>query len=338
MHFRYSVKYKTQSLFNTFAVIILLAQINLVTPVFAQVNTNISQNNRIKNELDELREKGFVFLQSGNWQEAHSIFEQVLAKAPNDYLSFYGNGLALFNLRRITEADENIQKAIDFLSKNKSNDKLLADSLVLSAVISATQKKNDAAIEKLLKAVKLAPNNFDANLSLGRAYFGNSDVANAVKYFRQATIIQPNNLQPRFFLATALEREGNLPEALKEYRAVVKINEDYAEGNLGLGVLLINTEGEKSVEGLKALQKAISLNGNLYEARITLGKTLIKLDRAEEAVEHLKKAAELAPKNPEPHFQLAITYRKLGKKTEAASEAQIVKKIHEARRGVSENQ
>jgi tetratricopeptide (TPR) repeat protein len=332
------VKYKTYSFFSIFAVVILLAQASLVTNVFSQVNTNVLQNNQLKNDSDELRQKGFSFLQSGNWQEANSTFEQILAKAPNDYVALYGSGLALFNLRRITKADENIQKAIDFLSKNKSNDKLLADSLVLSAVISATQNKNDAAIEKLLKAVKIAPNNFDANLSLGRAYFGNSDIVNAVKFFRKSAIIQPNNLQARFFLATALERGGNLPEALKEYRAVVKINENYAEGNLGLGVLLINIEGENSVEGLKALQKAISLNGNLYEARITLGKTLVKLDRAKEAVEHLKKAAELAPKNPEPHYQLAIAYRKLGKKTEAANEAQIVKTIHEARRGVSGNQ
>lgn len=332
------MKLKADSFFSILAVIFLWSQTVLLTTVIAQVNTNISPNNSAKNDLDELRQQGFGFLQSGNWQSANSIFERLLAKASTDYLALYGNSLALFNLQRISEADENIQKIIDFLSKNKINDKLLADSLVLSGVISATQNKNEAAIEKLLKAVKLVPNHFDANLSLGRAYFGNGDMTNAVKFFRQATIIQPNNLQTRFFLATTLERAGNLSEALKEYRAVVKINENYADGNLGLGVLLINMEGANSVEGLKFLQKAISLNGNLYEARITLGKSLIKSDRSDEAVEHLKKAAELAPNNPEPHYQLAIAYRKLGKKTEAAEEMQIVKRINESRRGVVENQ
>lgn len=309
--------------------------------VFAQVKTTISKNqtqtNSAQNDLDQLRQKGFAFLHNGNWQQANSVFEQILAESPNDYISLYGNGLALFNLRRVPEANENVERAIDVLSKNDQNNRVLADSLVLSAVISATQNENSQAIEKLNKAVAIAPENFDANLSLGRAYFGNGDFANAVKFFEQAARIKPDNLQAKFFLATTLERAGNLEQALEQYRAVVKLDENYAEGNLGLGVLLINLKGNKSAEGLKALQKAIRLNGNLYEARLTLGKTLIKLNRSEEAIEHLKKASELAPNNPEPHFQLSLAYRKTGKRAEAAAEAEIVKKIHETRRGVSDN-
>lgn len=311
-------------------------------PLYAQINTNVSrsqtQNKPTGNDLDGLRQKGFGFLKTGNWEQANAVFERILAETPNDYLSLYGSGLALFNLRRVSEADANVRRAIDILSGNNANDAVLADSLVLSAVISATQNKNGAAIEKLEKAVKLAPENFDANFSLGRAYFGNGDFVNSAKFFARSAEIQPKNLQAKFFLATTLERAGNLQEALKQYRAVVKLDENYAEGNLGLGVLLINLEGDKSAEGLKALQKAISINGNLYEARLALGKTLVKLNRSEEAVEHLKKAAELVPNNPEPHYQLALAYRKIGKKAEAEAETEIVKKIHETRRGVSDNQ
>ncbi len=306
--------------------------------VFSQTSGNLLQKQTVQNEIELLRQKGFDRLKIGEWNQANEIFESLLQKLPGDYLALYGNGLALFNLRRIIEADENISKAIRFLSEKRVNENLLADSLVLSAVISAALNKNDEAIEKLNRAVKIAPVNFDANFSLGRAYFGNREFANAAKYFKISTVIQPNHLQAKFFLATALERSGNLQEALNEYRAVVKQNENYADGNAGLGVLLINLEGENSVEGLNALQKAVKLNGNLYEARVTLGKTLLRLNRLDEALENLKKAAELAPENPEPHFQLSIAYRKVGKKAEAAAETEIVKKIHAARRGVTENE
>ncbi|NJM54247.1 MAG: tetratricopeptide repeat protein, partial [Blastocatellia bacterium] len=117
-----------------------------------------------------------------------------------------------------------------------------------------------------------------------------------------------------------------------------ELSPNNADGNLGLGVLLIKTEGDKSAKGLAALQKAVSLNPNLYEAQITLGKTLIRLNRASESIEPLQKAAKLAPNNPEPHFQLAIAYRKLGKKAEAEAENAIVKKIHESRRGTQKPQ
>lgn len=303
--------------------------------VSAQVNKNVSQK-QIQKDLNLLRQKGFGFLQRKNWSEANIIFEQALAKFPNDYVSLYGNGLALFNLRQIKKADENLIKAIDVITKDQTaNQRILVDSYVLSAVISATQKQNSVAIEKLLKAVKIAPKHFDANLTLGRAYFGNGDIANAVKYFQEAVKIKPSNLQARFFLATSLERIGSLQVALEQYREVVKINSNYAEGNLGLGVLLINLEGTDSVEGLNALKKAVELKGNLYEARLTLGKTLVKLNRSAEAIEHLQKAVELAPNNPEPHYQLALAYRKSGKKAEAAEQMKIVKSIHAARRGVS---
>ncbi|MEO6590402.1 MAG: tetratricopeptide repeat protein [Pyrinomonadaceae bacterium] len=305
--------------------------------VFAQTRGKLLQKQTVQNEIELLRQKGFDRLKTGEWNQANEIFESLIIKLPDDYLALYGNGLALFNLRRIAEADKNISKAVGLLSEKRINENLLADSLVLSALILAAQNKNDEAIEKLNRAVKIAPVNFDANFSLARAYFGNREFADAAKYFKISTTLHPDHLQAKFFLATALERSGNLQEALSEYRAVVKQNENYADGNAGLGVLLINLEGEKSVEGLNALQKAVTLNGNLYEARVTLGKTLLRLNRLNEALENLKKAAELAPENPEPHFQLSIAYRKLGKKAETAAETEIVKKIHAARRGVTEN-
>jgi len=282
--------------------------------------------------LETVRKRGFAYLQTGNWESAQTQFQIALAMNPKDTLSIYGNSLALFNLRKYSEAAHNLQLAVEILSERRENNQLLADSLVLSAVISAVQKENALAIEKLEKAIKLIPNHFDANFSLGRAYFGNGEIDKSVNSFRQAVLIKPRDVRSRFFLATALERAENIPEALEEYRKVLELEPNSADGNLGLGVLLIKTEGDRSDEGLRALQQAVAINPNLYEAQITLGKTLVRLNRAAEAIEHLQKGAELAPDNPEPHFQLAIAYRKLGKKAEAEAENAIVKKIHEIRR------
>lgn len=289
-----------------------------------------------KQNLEDIRKQGFAYVSSGSWEPAQTTFENALAISPTDTLSIYGSSLALFNLKRYTEAATQLDIAIEILSKSKENNLLLADSLVLSAIISAVQNESAAAISKLESATKLAPKHFDANFSLGRAYFGNGEISRAIRSFEQAVAVQPSNPQARFFLATALERDGNVALALAEYRKVLQISPTNADGNLGLGVLLIKTEGDQSVEGLNALQKAVSLNGNLYEAQIVLGKTLIRLNRAGEAIVHLQKAAGLAPNNPEPHFQLALAFRKLGRKTEAETESDIVKKIHELRRGVAD--
>jgi Flp pilus assembly protein TadD len=326
-----------------FGIVLICLQFIFLSTSFAQtkksskriIKKTFQTDNLKQQNLDEIRKKGFAFLQTGDWESASLTFENALNIAPKDSLSLYGKSLALFNLKQFPEAEARLADVFEVLSKTKENNQILADSMVLSAVISAVQNKNSLAIEMLEKAVKIVPTHFDANFSLGRAYFGNGEIEKSVTAFRRAVSIQPSNIKARFFLATALERAENQSDALKEYRVILQLNSNNAEGNLGLGVLLLKIEGDKSVEGLNALQKAIALNNNLYEGQIVLGKTLVRLNRATEAIEHLQKAAELAPNNPEPHFQLAIAYRKLGKKAEADAETEIVKKIHESRRGVS---
>ena len=285
--------------------------------------------------LDEIRKTGFAYLQSENWEYARTVFEKTLAIDPDDALSLYGESVALFNLKQIPDAESKLDELLKvLLASSKENYHLLADSLVLSAVISAVQNKNSLAIDKLEKAVKLVPAHFDANFSLGRAYFGNGDLEKSVSAFRRAVSIQPDHLKARFFLATALEREGNSTDALKEYRAILKLDPQNAEGSLGLGALLLKVEGDTSSEGLRALERAAILDDKLYEAQVTLGKTLVRLNRMTQAIEHLKKAVELAPNNPEPHFQLSIAFRKMKRKSDADAEAEIVKIIHEHHRGI----
>jgi tetratricopeptide (TPR) repeat protein len=289
----------------------------------------------ISDDLDELQKQAFAYLQSGNWEKANEIFAKILLVEPRSALTLYGNAIALFNLKIIDAADTNLETAIEVLEKTNANNSLLADSLVLSAIISAVKNDNLAAVTKLQNAVKIVPNHFDANFSLGRAYFGNNDLNNALIYFRKAVEIEPKSIKAHFFLATTAERAGSSDDALKEYRGILELNPNSVDGNLGLGVLLIKIQGEKSIEGLTALQKAVSLNQNQYESRVALGKVLISLNRAVEAIEHLQRATELESENPEPYYQLARAYKKIGKKVEAENILQKVKMIHQTRRGVT---
>lgn len=305
----------------------------LVCLQFALAQSVAAQNGR--GDLENLRKRGFDYIKSGEWESANATFEDALALAPKDPLSLYGSALALFNLKRATDAEGRLELLFSTVSSTINTNQLLADALVLSAIISAVQNNNLLAIEKLERAIKLVPAHFDANLSLGRAWFESGEIDKSVAAFRRAVELQPDHLKARFFLATALERKGDSAAALKEYREILRRDPGHAEGNLGIGALLLKTEGDNSAEGISALLKSVARNDRLYEAHVLLGKTFVRLNRSAEAVDHLKKAAALAPNNPEPHFQLAIAYRKLGKKAEADVETEIVKKIHEGRRSVA---
>ncbi len=284
--------------------------------------------------LEAIRNTGFSHLKDGKWDAARDAFERALSIRPGDNQSLYGSALALFNLRQIPEADARLDAVLAAVRSGKDTNQLLADSLVLSAIISAVRKKGSEAIGKLQKASQLVPTHFDAHFALGRACFENGDIEQAASAFARAVNIRPDHFRARFFLATALERTGRSNEALKEYREILRQDKNNAEGNLGFGILLLKTEGVRSLEGLSALRHAVALDDKTYEGQTELGKTLIQLGRANESIVHLEKAAALQPDNPEPHFQLAIAYRKLGRKSDADAETIIVKRIHERRRGV----
>ncbi|NNE97729.1 MAG: tetratricopeptide repeat protein, partial [Pyrinomonadaceae bacterium] len=230
---------------------------------------------------DEIRAKAFEELRKGNWAGAKELFEKVLASSADDVLSLYGNSVATFNLRDIKTAQTTVEKAIKLLSASGENSRLLADCYVLAAVIFANQKDNERAIETLSKAIRLHPDHYDANISLARAYFGNSDLENAALFFRKAVTLRPTDLRARFFLATTQERLGNSKKALKEYREILRLDQNSLQGNLGLGVLLLKEDGSTSAEGIEALEKVIAVRSDVYEARITLGKTYVRLKKYE---------------------------------------------------------
>ena len=296
-------------------------------------------------KITAARDTGFRLLAAARYEDAWSIFGAIVEVAPHDGRALYGGALALFNLRRIEQAERLARAAlastggasrVDAAASAGPNvwaSRDASDALVLLGVILAVKGDGAGALKAVEDAVALAPDSFDAQFALGRARYGAGDPAGAAAAFRAAVALRSNDAQARFFLATALEGASDYNAALAAYRELLSVRPESAEGHLGLGALLIKIGGEKTDEGIKELARAIALNGDLYEARITLGRALLRTGRAAQAVEHLERAAALAPNNPETHYQLAQAYRRLGRRAEAERENEIVKEIHSGRRG-----
>jgi Flp pilus assembly protein TadD len=284
----------------------------------------------------EARAVGFELIRAARFEEADALFGALALRRPNDAASLYGAALAAFNTRRAAEAEPLARRAAEALAGGGAKEGA-ADALVLLAVVLAARGDDAGALKAARQAAALAPQNFDAQFTLGRALYGAGDSAGAARAFRAAVALKPVDARAIFFLATTLERAGDDAEALAAYRELARLRPNDAEGHLGLGVLLVKKGGASVEGGLSELVRALEINPNLYEARVTLGRALVARGRAAEAVEHLKRAAALAPDNPEPHYQLSLAYRRLGRKEDAAAESAIVRRIHESRRNVNVN-
>jgi tetratricopeptide (TPR) repeat protein len=295
-------------------------------------------------KIARARDFGYGLLAASRYVDAWAIFKAILDVSPQDGRAMYGGALALFNLQQVAEAERLARAAVE--SARMASQATLtnqgsiseakhraSDALVLLGVILAVKGDGASALKAVEQAVSFAPDSFDAQFALGRARFGAGDPSGAALAFRAAVALKADDAKSRFFLATALEGAGDYAAALSAYRELLAIRPESADGHLGLGALLVKLGGERTDEGIRELLRAVNLNGDLYEARITLGRALLRKGQAQESVEHLQRAAALAPRNPEPHYQLALAYRRLGKTAEAARENAIVKEIHAARRG-----
>ena len=290
------------------------------------------------------RSVAFNLLAASRYGDAWSIFTALIDRGPADQQSHYGGALALFNLGRIAQAEQLVRTAIELAGSSSAAlppgtgerdiaaNKRAADSLVLLGVILAVKGDNGGALKSVKRAVQLAPESFDAQFALGRALYGAGDIVNAVNAFREAIALRPDDLNSRFFLATTLEVAGDYDHARTAYLELVALSPQSAAGHLGLGVLLAKLGPDNAEECIRELVKATALDGNLYEARVTLGRTLIRVGRSAEALLHLTRAVEIAPNNPEPHYQLSLAYRRLGRNDKAAQESAVVRRIHESRR------
>jgi len=288
--------------------------------------------------LAQALEMGGALLRQSRFAEAAELFDLLAQKQPGDFAVVYGQALATFNLGRVAESEPIARKAVELAEAGAGAPRVnrsfpsAADALVLLSVVLAVRGDDAGALKVVERAVRLAPDNFDAQLALGRQRFGMGDDVGAARAFRAAIGLMPSNGAALFYLATALDHSGDATGAQTTFAELIKRQPKMAEGHLGLGVLLLKRSSTRMEEGIKELQLALQIDPNLYEARVTLGRALILMGRSDEALEHLRRAAELAPDNPEPHYQLSLAYRRLGNKDQSAAELAIVKRIHNGRR------
>ena len=150
------------------------------------------------------------------------------------------------------------------------------------------------------------------------------DYATAEKSLQAAVAKDPKNFRAWYdlgFLYNATDRQSL---AIDAYRKSITANPQVFESNLNLGLLL---ENKGDPEAAKYLAAAISLKPasqpgrNLSQAYLSLGHVLQKT-QPDEALKAYQKAAELQPKDPQPHLEAAILLEQQKNTTAASQEFQ----------------
>jgi Flp pilus assembly protein TadD len=138
------------------------------------------------------------------------------------------------------------------------------------------------------------------------------DFAAAEPLLKKALEKDPNNYQAWFDLGFVLNGLTRTEESISAYRKSVAAKPDVFESNLNLGLMLARSSNPEAEEFLRAAT-ALTPTNHVEEGRARAWLALAHLaenKKPEEALQDYSKAAELIPKDSEPHLFAGALYER----------------------------
>ena len=125
--------------------------------------------------------------------------------------------------------------------------------------------------------------------------------------------------------AVELQESNQVSEAKRAYEKVLSLNPEHAGANLGLGMLEVRKYPLRAVARYK---RAIATDPGQADYHAWLAYAYFnQLGKPEEAVESMKKAIEIEPRNYQYHLAAGIFLSKSGRVDEAISELEQAEKL-----------
>ena len=256
-------------------------------------------------------DEALELINAGNPRAAEAVCREAIERNPKDVNMLGMLGAVLVKMRRLDEAEQVLKRTVRLAPTFAKPHEDLGFVLL-------ELERFEEAVEVLQKAVRLDPKLEFAQFNLGKALALTGKGEEADVAFESSFALSPE----RKLLAQAarLHKEGQLEEAEKLYRQVLKNNPDNIDAMRMLAMVAATLKRFDDAERL--LRRAVGIAPDFLAAVIDLGRILKEQDRFEEAIGYFKKAIEINPNNPQTHFLLAGAYAPAALNNEAVKEYQ----------------
>jgi tetratricopeptide (TPR) repeat protein len=251
--------------------------------------------------------KGYELEQKDQYAEAAREFRAALAIDPGASSARYQLGVCLFALGEREES----RKEFESLQKATHGDPSITYYLGRLDLLAGDTPGAIHRLEPLMSAPPFP----DTPFYLGSAYLTKGDVPGAIKWLRKGTQTDPRDFRVHYRLARALQQAGLLKESEEEYTRSTELRENYNE-SARQSVACNQAIRAKPIEEARAVCNAL-FDPNDPDRLTTLGMLYGENAKYAEAIEPLKRAAELDPDSFEIFHNLGLTYFRLKQFAEA---------------------
>ncbi|MDP8254373.1 MAG: tetratricopeptide repeat protein [Candidatus Alcyoniella australis] len=202
----------------------------------------------------------------------------------------------------------------------KPDDLDRAEGYYLLGVSSMELGDSTGALESLLMAVEINPQEPRYHDAVGLVYYSKERFDKAINHFKQALALDPNYSDSHHNLGTVYLYLGRYNEAIDEFSAALQ-NDLYRNRAASLNSLgWCHYKLGDYVKAEEYLQGVIKQDRRYLIAYNNLALVYIAMDRGEDAVATLLRVLELSPDYAEAHLNLGIAYTKIGRTDQAKVE------------------
>jgi predicted Zn-dependent protease len=200
------------------------------------------------------------------------------------------------------------------------------DILYASAELYTSLWNHDAA-----ELIAKHPDSYRVHQLAGEVYEAQGNLDQALREYKLALDENPKLPQIHYRIGQLYLRKGDADadeNAMAEFRAELRVDPQSGVSDFAMGE--IDRHQHKLDDALAEYQLASRVDPGLVEARVGLAQVLLEKHQVDSSVDQLHAVISEHPDNASAHYALMLAYREQGKITEASEEMVTFKKIQQA--------
>ena len=196
-----------------------------------------------------------------SYESAKSSYSKAQALAPN-------NPSIILSEAQLEISKNNNSAARDLIQQSLNLKPDYTDALLLLSQIDTNEGNTIDAINQIVKASQLSPNDATIFFRLGLLRYNSNDYTNAIGAFEHAVILDTSYLNARYFLGLSYQRVGRIGDALIQFKILNKVlpdNQDIKNAIDNVSNQVINTTPvvpvpDNTIKG--KIQNKLPIKGN----------------------------------------------------------------------------
>lgn len=264
---------------------------------------------------------GLAYFKSGNLGASVAPLSKALALEPGNFQARSLLGMAYYGEKDFRRSGAEFAKLAAEKPGNSTLQFLLAQSYLQSG-------QDQKLLDYFDQIQRRSPDSFSVHMLLGEADDGLDRTAAAIKEFKAAAALAPDQPGVHFGLGYLYWKNHQYDLAARAFQREIEAGGEVAKSEAYLGDIALKQGKPRQARAL--VEQAIRVYPKIRIAQFDLGVLDAEGKNYEKAASELREAITLDPTRVEAHYRLAQVYRAEGKSQLAAAELKAVADIHQS--------